>query len=113
MDTDLEIRDVLPFAEGAIYSLLEEESVLTRSKLESLLVNGQISERDTGKVIELLLWHGVLGIWMNADEAVFIHSVAYDMKKLNAVARKVHTKDPRYLINPAFWPGLETQYVRR
>jgi hypothetical protein len=59
------------------------------------------------KVLDLLLWYGVLGVIRETDEIAFIYSVNYDFRRLLAVLNALPPDRRRFYINPAFWPGLE------
>lgn len=105
-DIDLEVRDVLPFAEDVLYSFLGQSARLTAEDIERLLGNKFDSEA-RAKILEVLLWYGVLGVVRLTDEVAFIYSVNYDMKRLNAILESIPPERHSFFINPALWPGLE------
>lgn len=104
-DIDLEIRDVLPAAADVLYCFIEEKRELRRSRILELIAT-KVREEDRKAVFALLLWHGVLGLKRDSEEATFIYDVNYDLKRLNAAIEK-QDADPAFMINPAFWLGLE------
>ena len=105
-DIDLEIRDVLPFAEDVLYTLFGQNSVLEVSDVTSLLEN-RFGQEDSEKVVHQLLWYGVLGVIREDGEPAFIYSVNYDMRRLVALFTSIPVENRKFYINPAFWPGLE------
>lgn len=59
------------------------------------------------RIVEILIWYGVLGVIRPGGEAAYIHSVNYDVKRLHAMLESQHEPERRFHINPAFWTGLE------
>jgi len=105
-DIDLEIRDVLPFAEDVLYAFLGQSARLMADDIEQVL-GGKFDADARAKILNVLLWYGVLGVVRPNDEVAFIYSVNYDMKRLNALLESVPLDKRSFFINPAFWPGLE------
>lgn len=104
-DIDLEIRDVLPSAADALYCFIGESREMPRSKVEELIAT-KIPYPARDAVFALLLWHGVLGFKRSADEPTFIYDVNYDIKRMQGAIGKLGD-DPVFVVNPAFWLGLE------
>lgn len=105
-DIDLEIRDVLPFAEDVLYAFLGQSARLTVDDITRLL-GDRFDPGAQDKLVEVLLWYGVLGVVRPSGEAAFIYSVNYDMKRLAALLESAPADKRFFYINPAFWPGLE------
>ena len=105
-DIDLEIRDVLPLAEDVLYAFLGQSARLTSDDIDRLLGTtfGADARR---KIIDVLLWYGVLGAVRPNGEIAFIYSINYDMKRLNGIVETVPPEKRSFFINPALWPGLE------
>jgi hypothetical protein len=83
-DIDLEIRDVLPFADDVLYAFLGQSARLTGDDIDRLL--GTTFDADARrKIVNVLLWYGVLGVVRPNGEVAFIYSVNYDMKRLNGI----------------------------
>lgn len=59
------------------------------------------------RIVEILIWYGVLGVVRPGGEAAYIHTVNYDVKRLQAMLRAQDEPERRFHINPAFWAGLE------
>jgi hypothetical protein len=105
-DIDLEIRDVLPFAEDVLYAFLGQSARLTADDIDRLL--GTIFEADARrKIVDVLLWYGVLGVVRPSGEVAFIYSVNYDIKRLIGIIDSVPSEKRSFFINPALWSGLE------
>jgi hypothetical protein len=105
-DIDLEIRDVLPFAEDVLYTFFEQNACQEVNDV-TLLLENRFGPEDAAKIVHVLLWYGVLGIIRENDEVAFIYSVNYDIRRLVALLNSVPVDRRRFYINPAFWPGLE------
>jgi hypothetical protein len=104
-DIDLEIRDVLPFAQDLLYAFIGQPARLELKRVEELLSGMNFDADQMAKVMDILLWYGVLGVARTDGEIAYIYSVNYDMKRLRALAA---SQGHQVLtINPAFWPGLE------
>ena len=65
---------------------------------------------DRERLLDLLLWYGVLGYRRADGEPAFIHTVKYDVKRLRALIKNQEGALV-YCINPAFWMGLEIRQV--
>jgi hypothetical protein len=105
-DIGFEIRDVLPDAEDVLYEFLGSSSEVRASDLLVMLElkhGAEIAQ----KIMEILIWYGVLGIVRSSGDAAYIHTVNYDAKRLRAMLETQHESERRFHINPAFWSGLE------
>jgi hypothetical protein len=105
-DIDLEIRDVLPFAVDVLYSFFGKSARLTGDEI-NLLLGSRFDAKDVARVIDVILWYGVLGVIRPSGELAFIYSVNYDMRRLMALLTMTAPDKPAFYINPVFWPGLE------
>jgi hypothetical protein len=106
-DIGLEIRDIFPEAEDALYVFIESPATLPDPELHDLLANSDLDASKFDDVIELLLWFGVLGVVRAQSEVTYIFNVNYDMHLLNGIAKKLRNKGLVYHINPAFWAALD------
>ncbi|WP_407866563.1 P-loop ATPase, Sll1717 family [Phyllobacterium phragmitis] len=99
-----ELTDVMPYAKDLLYHFMDAQAVITRAELDGVLASAGIGTADYEDVIKFLLYYGVLGITASGQEH-FIYNVNYDMKVLEVrIARS--GANTRYIVNPAFWPGL-------
>ena len=105
-DIGLEIRDVLPDAEDVLYRFLGSSSGIRAVDLlaELELKHGRYTAQ---KIVEILIWYGVIGVVRRHGEAAYIHTVNYDVKRLHAMLGAQPELERRFHINPAFWAGLE------
>ena len=104
-----EIRDVYPdIRDDILYEFIGCSPRLKESRIEKLLrEGGKLKPPQVTKVIDLLLWNGVLGFVRSEDEITYIYSVRYDRKWLKAIISRPAWEEPLYQVNPAFWAGLE------
>jgi hypothetical protein len=105
-DIDLEIRDVLPFADDVLYTFFGQNARQEVNDI-SLLLQNRFGMEDAAKIVHVLLWYGVLGVIREDGDVAFIYSVNYDMRRLVALITSLPVDRRRFYINPAFWPGLE------
>jgi hypothetical protein len=103
-ELDRELTDVYPGAKDLLYYFLDAPEVLTAQRLDSILAEAGIDQQDREKVVDFLLYYGVLGTRLG-DNDHFIYSVNYDLKVLKIRAQR-HQGTADYVVNPAFWPAL-------
>ncbi len=104
IEADRELTDIAPIAEGILYNLIGENSVLSRDDLESAIFQGKYHDLDRETIIDRLLYFGFLGI-KRGRSTKYIYDVGYDMNLVHAEIRKF-SEDVRYEINPAFYSVL-------
>jgi hypothetical protein len=103
-ELDRELADVYPEAKDLLYYFLDAPAVLTSPQLEAILTEAGIDKSAREKVVDFLLYYGVIGTRLG-DADHFIYSVNYDLKVLKIRASR-HTEAADYVVNPAFWPAL-------
>jgi hypothetical protein len=103
----LELQDIFEGCEDILYVFIEATALLDKKQLCERLKLSLIGEDRHNDLIELLLWYGVLGILRQNAEATYIYDVNYEIKKLNALINQRPEAELVYIINPAFWRGLE------
>jgi hypothetical protein len=103
-ELDRELTDVYPGAKDLLYYFLDAPEVLTGPKLDTILAEAGIDAADREKVVNFLLYYGVLGTRVGGIDH-FIYSVNYDLKALKIRAQR-HQGAAAYTVNPAFWPAL-------
>jgi hypothetical protein len=104
-----EIRDVYPEAFDILYEFIEMPATLPYSQVQKLVSKLVKEDAKIKKIIDLLLWYGVVGLKRENEEVTYIYSVNYDIKRLKALIKKAAGGDPILYVNPAFWKGLEIQ----
>jgi len=106
-DIYYEIQDVYAPAKESLYELIECPSELDKASLDAILNRISSDAEIKDNTLHLLLWYGVIGFRRLNGEPIYIYSVRYDMKHLRTLIRKHENEGFIYLINPAFWKGLE------
>lgn len=112
-DISFEMQDVFPPAKDVLYEFIECPSEMDNSSLRTILANISEEAATQDKILDLLLWYGVIGFSRLEGEPTYIYSVRYDMKRLKALLKKHENEGLVYQINPAFWKGLEIKSSRK
>ena len=110
-ELDRELTDVFPEARDLLYHFLDAPAVMSRDQLGVVFDSAKLDPNTHEKVLDFLLYYGVLGIRIG-DQEYFIYAVNYDLKMLKI--REARGKDStRYVLNPAFWPtfGIDEDAV--
>jgi hypothetical protein len=106
IELDHELSDVFPSAKDLLYHFIDTPEELDQSHLEVLVKSAGIEAADVEKVIDFLLYYGILGVRSSNDQVHYIYSVNYDLKFLKI--RAARDRAFLYVINPAFTPALGT-----
>lgn len=85
---------------------------MTRNQLSEVFNSAKLELEIHEKVLDFLLYYGVLGIRIKNQE-LFIFGVNYDLKMLKIRAER-GIEDTRYILNPAFWPtfGIDDAHLQ-
>nr|WP_319483704.1 hypothetical protein [uncultured Cohaesibacter sp.] len=102
-----EMNDVFPESKDVIYNFLGEKNILSKISLDKVLDKTEIDDDQKDKIIQYLLYYGVLGI-IHESRELYIFDFGYDIKLLNMRSRMAGD-DLRYIINPAFNSVLQIQ----
>jgi hypothetical protein len=105
-DISYEIRDIYPPAKDILYEFIECPASMDIKSLDTIISKSKEKYSDKEKILDLLLWYGVIGFRKTRGEPIYIYSVGYDIRRLKALLRKHEEEGFVYLINPAFWKGL-------
>ena len=103
----LEMRDVFPVVEDALYMLIGTRKILNEDEVKRIFDEHQVGTAVWDRLIELFLWYGVLGVDILGKEPMYIYGVNYDLKILKGVARGVGSGQRAYVVNPAFHAALD------
>lgn len=106
-EISLEIRDIFPKVDNALYLFIGEKKYLEHDDLTLLFMEHDVPEEAWSRLVELFLWYGVLGFVRPDEEPVYIYSTSYDMKILTGIGKKIANRKTVYRLNPAFWPALD------
>jgi hypothetical protein len=105
----LELEDVFPGGEDTLLVFIEAPRLLDEAQLHERIARTKLPEDKREDLIRLLLWYGVIGILRKTGEETYIYNVNYEMKKLSALISARPSKDLVYVVNPAFWRGLDIE----
>lgn len=105
VELDHELTDVFPDSRDLLYHFIDAEPRLTGSALAKLIASAGIAESDIQRVIDFLLYYGILGIQDSMEHVYYIFGVNYDLKVLQIRAARAGG-DAVYVMNPAFRPAL-------
>ena len=105
IELDHELTDVFPAARDLLYHFIDSPSHLTLDELVRVIRGANIEVEDVDRVIEFLLYYGILGVKLGGESTFYIYDVHYDLKALLMRARK-SPLELRYVINSAFAPAL-------
>ena len=106
-EVGLEIRDVLPEAEGLLYEFLGASGRIPAADLDAMLNKASDSPQERTAFVELFLWYGVLGLVRLDGSVTYIYSVNYDSARLKAIENQLRETGLVYEVNAAFIQGLE------
>lgn len=105
VELDHELTDVFPDSRDLLYHFVDAEPQFTGSALAELIGSAGIAESDVQRVIDFLLYYGILGIQDSIEHVHYIFGVNYDLKVLQIRAARAGG-DAVYVMNPAFRPAL-------
>lgn len=105
VELDHELSDVFPAARDLLYQFIDASSQMSVQQLESLIRDAGIGDLEIGKVVDFLLYYGILGVRTSEDQIHYIFNVNYDLKVLQVRAARI-SEGAVYVMNPAFRPAL-------
>lgn len=105
VELDHELTDVFPAAKDLLYQFIDAPARMSRAALESFIRGAGIEDNEIGRVVDFLLYYGILGVAVPDDQVHYIFNVNYDLKVLQVRAARVLDGDV-YVMNPAFAPAL-------
>jgi hypothetical protein len=104
-EADQELTDILGADTNLIYYFIGEGETFDQTRLEEIITGANVPTSKISKVIEFMLYYGFIGVKMEGDSIRYIFDVGYDMKLLNVLVAKAK-HNLTYVLNPAFYPGL-------
>lgn len=105
VELDHELTDVFPDSRDLLYHFIDAEPQLAGSALTDLIASAGIAASDVQRVVDFLLYYGILGIQDSSEQVHYIFGVNYDLKVLQIRAARAGG-DAVYVMNPAFRPAL-------
>lgn len=112
-EVGLEMRDVHPGYDDALYAFIALPPTLTAQEVAEALNNSiDIRESEVEPYIDLLMWFGFLGITSGDGEEKYIYDYQYDMNLLrHVVVSRAKASELQYCVNPAFHAALEVEQL--
>lgn len=104
LELDRELTDVFPSSKNVLYHLLDANAKLTKIELYTLVKEAGVIESVVYKIIDFLLYYGVVGL-ITETKDMYIYDVNYDLRKLEIRIDRAGT-EAQFCVNPAFWPAL-------
>ena len=105
----LELEDVFPGGEECLLAFIEAPRLLDREQLNARISRTKVPPERHEDLIKVLLWYGVIGILRKSGEETYIYNVNYEMKKLSALVNLRPVNELVYVVNAAFWQGLDVE----
>jgi hypothetical protein len=105
----LELGDVFVGGEDALFAFIEAPRLMDAKALKERISRTPIPEKNREELVDLLLWYGFLGIVRKSGDETYIYTVNYEMKKLKALVDMRPETELLYIVNPAFWRGLDIE----
>jgi hypothetical protein len=109
VELDHELADVFPLARDLLYHFLDANAVMSDGELRALIKSAGVEELNVRRIIEFLIYYGVLGLRTEQDD-LYIYQVNYNPKMIEARAQRAGER-AFYVINPAFWPALNIKPI--
>ena len=106
VELDRELTDVFPAAKDILYHFIDTPEELDQSQIDALAQEAGINGDDVVKLVDFLLYYGILGVKSENEHVHYIYSVNYDLKILKI--RAARNRKFVYVMNPAFMPALGT-----
>ncbi len=101
VDISLEMKDVKPEYDNVPYAFIGARVILSRTDVEQKLREAGVKDDEVERVVDLLLWFGVLGIYISEDEERYSYQYEHDPRRMSA-----GVKHFAYCIHPAFRVAL-------
>jgi hypothetical protein len=107
-EISLEIRDVFAAVGDATYILVGLGDTIAEDELIRRFKENGVPEEHCGKLRNLFLWYGVLGLKGREEREIYIYDekINYDIKMLISTGRALFGDRTVYTVNPAFRSAL-------
>jgi hypothetical protein len=104
-EIDRELSDVAPEATNVLYEFLDENRLFSEAEIKSVIRRLVPDDESIEKVIDYLLYYGVLGIEDVHGESKYIYDYSYNMKLIRGRLKKAGN-NAKFVVNIALWPAL-------
>ncbi len=106
-EINLEVRDVFPEAQDVLYHFIGLERTVSVADLQTILLKEGWTEGHIPVLVDLLIWHAILGLVWPDGRVEYIFNVNYNHRLFRAQMDKLKSSTGLvFQINPAFWPAL-------
>jgi hypothetical protein len=110
VNTNLEIRDVAPRHFDAVFALLGLKWRTSKIDISLALLSRGFIEPLHAKIIDTMIWYGVLGVRDSGGGTTFIYDVEYNYHVLEQLRANRGEDGEIFEINRAFWPALKVDH---
>ena len=97
VDITFELKDVSPDYADVPYAFIGNKTLLSKEEVKQRLIEAKVPSDGLENAIELLLWFGFLGIYIDEDEERYSYRFQHDMKKMQGALGQF-----AYCIHPGF-----------
>ena len=104
-EADQELTDIIGHDTNLIYHFIHEGDRFDEEHLRRIIMGAGVTDNSADKIIEFLIYYGFLGIVDGKATVKYIFDVGFDMKLLKVIMDKKEDGS-MYVLNPAFYPGL-------
>jgi hypothetical protein len=104
VDITFELKDVSPDYADVPYAFIGSKTLLSKDEVKQRLIDANVPAERLENAIELLLWFGFLGIYINEDEERYSYKFQHDMKKMQGAPGQF-----AYCVHPGFRKALGCQ----
>lgn len=101
VDITLELKDVNTMYADVPYAFIDTSEILSKREIEKKLAEARVSPSDFEAVIDLLLWFGLLGIYVSPEEERYAYHYQYDLKKMRSGLQQY-----AFCLHPSFRAAL-------
>jgi hypothetical protein len=101
VDIILEMKDVKPEYADVPYGFISASPILSRLDVEERLREAKVAPPEFEPVIQLLLWFGFLGIYVNEDDERYAYLFEHNVKRMQSGLSTF-----AYSVHPAFRGAL-------
>lgn len=101
VDVNLEMKDIKAEYENAAYSFIGSPIVISEQDVLKRLAEAGMPNDQLIKILDLLVWFGVIGIYVSEDEERYSYQFDHDPLRM-----RIGLKNFAYCIHPAFRKAL-------
>jgi hypothetical protein len=101
VDITFELKDVSPDYADVPYAFIGSKTLLSKDEVKQRLIDTNVPAERLENAIELLLWFGFLGIYIDDDEERYSYRFQHDMKKMQSAVSQF-----AYCVHPGFRKAL-------